>query len=81
VFSDIVMPGAVSGIELAEIVRSRFPAMRIMLATGYSERRVETAGIRTLAKPYAVETLVTALNEELYGAQGPADAEPAHRVH
>jgi CheY-like chemotaxis protein len=81
VFSDIVMPGAVSGIELAEIVRSRFPAMRIMLATGYSERRVETAGIRTLAKPYAVETLVTALNEELYGAQGPADAEPAQRVH
>nr|WP_217346570.1 PAS domain-containing protein [Noviherbaspirillum sp. L7-7A]MBV0881032.1 PAS domain-containing protein [Noviherbaspirillum sp. L7-7A] len=81
VFSDIVMPGAVSGIELAEIVRSRFPAMRIMLATGYSERRVETAGIRTLAKPYAVETLVAALNEELYGAQGPADVEPAQPVH
>ena len=55
--------------------------MRIMLATGYSERRVETAGIRTLAKPYAVETLVAALNEELYGVAPPADAEPARRVH
>ena len=81
VFSDIVMPGAVSGIELAEIVRTRFPAMRIMLATGYSERRVETAGIRTLAKPYAVETLVAALNEELDGANGQADGEPVRQLH
>jgi hypothetical protein len=55
--------------------------MRIMLATGYSERRVETAGIRTLAKPYAVDTLVTALNEELYGAEGPADAGLVRQVH
>ena len=81
VFSDIVMPGAISGIELAGIVRRRFPAVRIMLATGYSERRVETTGIRTLAKPYAVETLVAALNEELYGSDGQADAGPARRVY
>src|SRR5690606_25586510 len=40
-FSDIVMPGEVSGIDLASAVQQRFPAIRIVLATGYSEHRVD----------------------------------------
>jgi PAS domain S-box-containing protein len=68
VFSDIVMPGAISGIDLAKIIRTRYPKVQIVLATGYSERRVESAGVRTLAKPYSVSALVAALNDELYGA-------------
>lgn len=79
VFSDIVMPGALSGIDLGEIIRTRFPKIRVVLATGYSERRVASVGIRTLAKPYAVAALVTALNEELHSTvecEMPESAEP-----
>jgi CheY-like chemotaxis protein len=34
-FSDVMMPGGMSGIELAREVRRRLPRMRIMLASGY----------------------------------------------
>ena len=36
--TDIVMPGALDGMELAVWAQARYPDLRIMLATGYSER-------------------------------------------
>jgi signal transduction histidine kinase/CheY-like chemotaxis protein len=65
VFSDIVMPGSISGIDLAHIIRERFPNTRIVLATGYSERRINLPGVRLLAKPYSMTEVVAALNNEL----------------
>jgi PAS domain S-box-containing protein len=65
VFSDIVMPGKISGIDLADIVRTRFPQLKVVLATGYSERRVSSPDIRMLGKPYGIPELVNTLNEEL----------------
>lgn len=65
VFSDIVMPGGISGIDLANIVRERFPTTRIVLATGYSERRINLADVRLLAKPYSMTDVVGVLNNEL----------------
>ena len=38
IFSDIIMPGGISGIELARKVRDRFPELPILLTTGYSEQ-------------------------------------------
>ena len=58
VFSDIVMPGSVSGIDLAAAIRERWPALPVVLATGYTERRVSIPGVKILAKPYDVEQLV-----------------------
>jgi PAS domain S-box-containing protein len=68
VFSDIVMPGDISGIGLAEILRQRYPQIRVLLATGYSEHRVASADIRILAKPYALPALIAAISEELSAA-------------
>jgi CheY-like chemotaxis protein len=61
VFSDVVMPGKVSGIELAAIVRERYPALRIVLASGYTEQQAAIPGVRMLAKPYAIERVVELL--------------------
>ena len=61
VFSDIVMPGTVSGIDLADAVRQRFPRLPVVLATGYTERQVALPGVQVLAKPYPIEKLVTLL--------------------
>lgn len=63
VFSDIVMPGNVSGIDLARIVKSRFPHIQIVLATGYTETRVDMAGVRLLAKPYKINEAINLLTE------------------
>jgi signal transduction histidine kinase/CheY-like chemotaxis protein len=65
VFSDIVMPGQVSGIDLAEIIRARFPGTPVVLATGYSEKRVTVPGVRIMAKPYDIAEVVDALHSEV----------------
>lgn len=61
VFSDIVMPGSVSGIDLAGIVRQRFPGLPVVLATGYTEHQPAMPGVQVLAKPYPIERLVSLL--------------------
>jgi PAS domain S-box-containing protein len=72
-FSDVVMPGR-SGIELAQIVRARFPSLPILLASGYSEEVVRGAGseFEILAKPYGAETLAVALSGVVERAAAPA---------
>ena len=52
VFSDIVMPGGISGIDLARAVRRRWPELPVVLATGYTERRVALPDVPVLSKPY-----------------------------
>jgi signal transduction histidine kinase len=68
VFSDIVMPGKIGGIELAQAVNARFPRIRVVLATGYSDRRIDLPGVRILAKPYEVAAVVDLLNDALRSA-------------
>jgi signal transduction histidine kinase len=65
VFSDIVMPGSMNGIGLAELIKERFPGMRVVLATGYTEQPVAVSGVRILAKPYSMNEALNALKEEL----------------
>jgi signal transduction histidine kinase len=61
VVSDIVMPGTLDGVGLARVVAERYPDVRIVLATGHSERRVNLPGVRLLAKPYDIAQLFAAL--------------------
>ena len=65
VFSDIIMPGGISGIELAQRVRSRFPEMPVLLTTGYSEQVGGTHGFPVLQKPYEMDGLASALGKIL----------------
>jgi CheY-like chemotaxis protein len=59
VFSDIVMPGGMSGLELAEAIAASFPALPILLATGFSNAALAPGALRfpVLAKPYSVQEL------------------------
>ena len=65
VFTDIVMPGGISGLELAQKVRARFPELPILLTTGYSEQVAGSHGFPVLQKPYEMETLARALGSLL----------------
>jgi two-component system, NtrC family, sensor kinase len=53
-FSDIVMPGGMSGVELALAARRLRPDMPILLATGYAgdAPAVQDHGFEVLPKPY-----------------------------
>ncbi|KQY12947.1 hypothetical protein ASD28_27455 [Massilia sp. Root133] len=61
VFSDIVMPGKVSGIDLAGILHERRPGLPVVLATGYTDQRAVIPGVQVLAKPYEIDQLVELL--------------------
>jgi CheY-like chemotaxis protein len=65
VFTDIVMPGGISGIELARKVRDRFPELPVLLTTGYSEQVGGSHGFPVLQKPYEMDSLASALGNVL----------------
>ena len=64
-FTDIVMPGGMSGIELARKVRGRFPELPVLLTTGYSEMVGKEHDFPVLQKPYALKSLGAALGKLL----------------
>ncbi|WP_207485802.1 hybrid sensor histidine kinase/response regulator [Arenibaculum pallidiluteum] len=60
-FSDVVMPGRIGGVELAREARRMRPDLPIVLTTGYSERVAQAEGVRILAKPYRIDDLLRLL--------------------
>jgi CheY-like chemotaxis protein len=62
IFTDVIMPGVLSGIDLAERIRMQHPRTGVVIATGYSERAVNLPGVRALPKPYQLQQAVEALN-------------------
>lgn len=65
IFSDIVMPGGISGLELARKVRRRNPELPILLTTGYSEQIAANHGFEVLQKPYELTSLAGAVEKLL----------------
>jgi signal transduction histidine kinase/ActR/RegA family two-component response regulator len=68
VLTDIVMPGALSGIDLAARLRRHHPSIGVVVVTGYTDRAVDLPGVRTLAKPHDVRQAVEALNDVIAAA-------------
>jgi PAS domain S-box-containing protein len=63
VFSDIVMPGKMDGLALAQAIRGKYPRLPILLATGYSDALRRTSlGFQILRKPYEIHELSQALS-------------------
>jgi PAS domain S-box-containing protein len=64
VFSDVVMPG-MSGIELAQEIRRKYPALPTILTSGYSNvlAKTGTDGFELLHKPYSIDELSRVLRK------------------
>lgn len=78
VLSDIHMPGALNGIDLAEAVLAFEPKVPVILVTGYAEEldRARHVDVPVLSKPFDIgllETLLQAIQRNL--AQ--SDSDPA----
>src|SRR5262249_8564701 len=65
VFSDILMPGGMNGLELGHAVRRLYPAMPVLLTTGYSDSAHDSVqqGFVVLHKPFDLAGLEQALRE------------------
>jgi PAS domain S-box-containing protein len=71
-FTDVVMPGGMTGIAFAQEARRRRPALKILFTSGYADPAMLTEGVPTenagwLSKPYSTQDLQTKLRELLDG--------------
>ncbi len=62
VFSDVIMPGKMSSLELSKVVRDRLPRAQVLFTSGYAEGVLAhdgrlDAGVNLLQKPYSADVL------------------------
>ena len=76
VFSDLVMPGKMDGLDLARAVRERFPQIPVVLATGYSDAaaKVLAEGFILVSKPYRPDILALTIRKVIAERSAVQDA-------
>ncbi|NHZ41283.1 response regulator [Massilia aquatica] len=62
VFSDVIMPGKLSSLELSEVVRTKLPSAQLLFTSGYAEGVLAHEGkldakVNLLQKPYNADVL------------------------
>jgi CheY-like chemotaxis protein len=69
VLTDVVMPGEMDGLALAQEVRSGHPQLGLVVMTGYAEHleQITREGFTVLPKPWTAPTLARALREAAAG--------------
>lgn len=85
-FTDVVMPGELSGRQLAERALAERPGLRVLFTSGYADSfvldrgRIEP-GVHLLTKPYPRDELARRLHDLLHGADpgAPVSAPPSPR--
>jgi DNA-binding NtrC family response regulator len=65
VLADVLLPGGMNGLQLAHTLRDRFPALPVLLATGfgYAAEIAKIDGVRSIRKPFAAEQVTEVLAE------------------
>ncbi len=74
VFSDIVMPGDIDGLELFKIIHSDYPDTKVILTSGFSEEMLQNRHLLPenlvfVRKPYQSRGIQDALKRALQGSE------------
>jgi signal transduction histidine kinase/DNA-binding response OmpR family regulator len=78
-FTDVVMPGSLSAIELAALAQRRRPQMAVLLTSGYARDLIpadDRPDYPLIAKPYRGEELMARLRSVLAARRPPLAAAP-----
>ena len=64
-FTDIDMPGSMDGLKLAAAVRTRWPAIKIIITSGHVKIRAEELPVegKFFSKPYDAARIVSTLRD------------------
>ena len=67
VFSDVIMPGGMNGVDLAHAIGRLYPNLPVVLTSGYSHVLAEEGpqGFELVQKPYSAEQLSRALRQTM----------------
>ena len=70
-FSDVVLPGGLSGPELADKAHAKFPDLKVLYCSGYTDNMLVNGHgsklqARLLDKPYSLDELAVAVRAALY---------------
>ncbi|WP_050387383.1 ATP-binding protein [Bradyrhizobium pachyrhizi] len=81
-FTDVIMPGAMNGRDLATEARKRRPGLRVLFTSGYTDDAIDQdgkleQGILFLAKPYSRAELARMLRVALREDEAAIAQEPA----
>jgi CheY-like chemotaxis protein len=82
-FTDVVIPGGMSGRQLAEVVAKRRPGLKVLFTSGYTDNAIVhhgklDEGVLLLTKPYRRNQLAEMIRTALEG-KPPTPASPAPR--
>ncbi|HEX4181252.1 MAG TPA: response regulator [Caulobacteraceae bacterium] len=70
-FTDVVMPGAIDGVELARMAGESWPNLNVILTSGFPQNHLEDGQtptqLRLLSKPYRKADLARVLRETITG--------------
>jgi PAS domain S-box-containing protein len=82
-FTDVVMPGSISAIQLAELAQQRRPGIAILLTSGYARDLILTEDrpdYPLIAKPYRGEELMARLRSVLAARRPAPPHQPAAKA-
>ena len=76
-FTDVIMPGGMNGRQLADAARRRYPALKVLFTSGYTESAIVhhgrlDPGVHLLAKPYRKGDLARMIRIALASPASPA---------
>jgi CheY-like chemotaxis protein len=64
-FTDVMLPGELDGVQLAEAVRRDYPNLPVLLTSGYARALNRQHGFQILRKPYQMSALAEATRAAL----------------
>jgi PAS domain S-box-containing protein len=68
VLSDVRMPGEITGIDLARMVKREWPSVQVLLTTGYVDGEAKIEDLELLYKPYRATELAEKIQSLLHAA-------------
>ncbi|GJD95889.1 ATP-binding protein [Methylobacterium iners] len=74
-FTDVVLPGGMTGRDLADAARSRWPALKVLFTTGYARNAIVHNGrldadVEMIGKPFTFADLAAKVRDVLDGPSG-----------